>query len=214
MKKNMCKCLLSLCLTVLLLLTSLFTLPACSPNPPDVELVYDRLVELIEKSHEVNVVMFGCGLPVYARGSDEDKLIHRYYGVVEDGREFVSEYAKFENIDDIKTAARQVYSEDYCNSIFESLFTGYASEGISGSILPARYSEDEKWVYQNSHVDPLVTGTRVYDYASMKIVSPSSSNMIKVEINSYAEDHPEEWVTVDLSFVYENGNWYLDGPSC
>ena len=206
---------LSLCIAVLLLLTALFSLPACSQNPPpDIELIYDRLVEVIEASHEVNVVMFGYGLPVYPRGSEEDQLIHRYYGVAEDGREFVSAYAKFDNIESIKEAARKVYSEDYCNSVFESLFTGYASDEVSGSILPARYSEDEKWIYQNSHVDPLVTGTRVYDYASMKIVFPSTSKMIKVEIRSYAEDHPEEWVTVDLSFVYENGNWYLDGPSC
>ncbi len=212
--KNKCKRFLCLCFSILILLTSLVTMSSCSPNPPDIELVYDRLVELIEKSHEVNVIMFGCGLPVYERGNEEDKLIHRYYGVAEDGREFVSEYAKFENIEDIKAAALEVYSEDYCNSVFESLFTGYASDQIAGSILPARYSEDEKWMYQNSHVEPLVTGTRVYDYASMNIVSPSSNKMIKVEIKSYAEDRPEEWVTVDLSFVYENGNWYLDGPSC
>lgn len=212
--KNKCKCFLSLCLAMLLLLTSLVTMSSCSPNPPDIELVYDRLVELIEKSHEINVVMFGYGLPVYERGSEEDELLHRYYGVTEDGREFVSEYSKFDSIDDIKAAAREVYSEDYCNSIFESLFTGYASDEVADSILPARYSEDEKWMYQNSHVEPLVTGTRVYDYASMTIVSPSSSKMIKVEIRSYAEDHPEDWITVDLSFVYENENWYLDGPSC
>lgn len=208
------KKLISLCLVVLLLLTALVPLSSCASKAPELEEVYDRLVYLIENAHEVNVVMFGAGLPVYERGNEEDELIHRYYGVTEDGREYVSLYAKYDSIETIKAAASAVYSQDYCDSVFESLFTGYASDIGTGSILPARYSEDEQWMYQNSYVTPLVTGTRVYDYASMRIVSPSRGDYLKVEILSYAEDQPEEWVTIDLSFVYENGNWYLDGPSC
>ena len=69
-------------------------------------------------------------------------------------------------------------------------------------------------MYQNSYVEPIVTGTRVYDYATMRIVSPSRGDYIIVEIDSYAENKPDEWVTIDLAFVYENDNWYLDGPSC
>ena len=204
----------SLLMAALLVLTLLSSVTSCASKPPELELVYDRLVELIEASHEINVVMFGAGLPVYPRDTDEEALLHRYYGFYQDGREFVTEYSKFGNIEAIKAAASKVYSEDYCTSVFESLFTGYASDVIAGSILPARYSEDEVRMYQNSNVTPLVTGTRVYDYATMRIVSPSRGNYLIVEINSYAENKPDEWVTVDLSFVFENGNWYLDGPSC
>ncbi|MBE6585453.1 MAG: hypothetical protein E7645_02875 [Ruminococcaceae bacterium] len=198
---------LLLCITVGLIIA------LCS-RPPELELVYDRLVELIEKSHEVNVVMFGAGLPVYPRGTEEDELLHRYYGFYQDGREFITPYAKFSNIASIKEAASQVYSSEYCDSLFESLFTGYAPDVSTGSILPARYSEDDMRMYQNSYVKPIISGTRVYDYASMEIVFPSRGNYIIVEIDSYAENDPDNWVTVDLTFVYENGNWYLDGPSC
>ena len=67
----------------------------------------------------------------------------------------------------------------------------------------------------STYVSPLVDGVRVYDYASMEIVEDnSSSKRLKVSIRSYSEDHPEEWRTVYLSFVYENGDWYLDSPSC
>lgn len=208
------KRILSLLMAVLLVLTLLSSVTSCASKPPKLELVYDRLVELIEASHEINVVMFGAGLPVYPRGTDEDNLIHRYYGVVEDGREFVSGYSKFYRIEMIKEAASKVYSEAYCSSVFDSLFTGYASNVVGGSILPARYSEDEQKMYQNSYVEPIVTGTRVYDYATMRIVSPSRGDYIIVEIDSYAENKPDEWVTIDLAFVYENDNWYLDGPSC
>jgi hypothetical protein len=48
----------------------------------------------------------------------------------------------------------------------------------------------------------------------MEIVSYSHSSRLRVSINSYTEDRPEEWKRVYLSFVYENGDWYLDSPSC
>ena len=204
----------SLLMAALLAFTLISSVTSCASKPPELELVYDRLVELIEASHEINVVMFGAGLPVYPRDTDEEALLHRYFGFYQDGREFVTGYSKFGNIEAIKAAASKVYSEDYCNSLFESLFTGYASDVIAGSILPARYSEDEVRMYQNSNVTPLVTGTRVYDYATMRIVSPSRGDYLIVEINSYAENKPDEWVTIDIPFVFENGNWYLDGPSC
>jgi hypothetical protein len=59
-----------------------------------------------------------------------------------------------------------------------------------------------------------VEGVRVYDYASMQIVEYSHASRLRVSIRSYTEDRPEEWKTVYLSFVYENGDWYLDSPSC
>lgn len=207
------KRLTSLCLSLLLMLMPL-SMSACGSRAPDIEDVYDRLVEVIEASHEVNVVLFGAGLPVYARDSEEEDFLHRYYGAAENGQEYVSIYSKYVTIDDIKEAVSQVYSSEYRESIFETLFTGYASDVVADSILPARYTQNESGMHQNSYVEPLVTGTRVYDYATMTIVSPSNAKFLKVEIQSYAEDHPNEWTTVDLSFVLENGNWYLDGPSC
>ena len=209
MKMKIVSCLLA----VILLLTAVLPLSSCSTKPPELEDIYDRLVEIIETSHEINVVLFGAGLPVYTRGSEEDELLHRYYGVSEDGREFVSMYAKYASIEQIKAAAAEVYSESYRYSLFETLFTGFASDMVANSILPARYSEDEQWLYQNKNVEPLISDVRVYDYASMKIVTPSRGDYIIVEINSYTESYPE-WTTIDLTFVYENNNWYLDGPSC
>lgn len=206
------KC-ISLLLSLMMIFTAVLPLSSCAAKPPKLEDIYDRLVEVIENSHEINVVLFGAGLPVYPRDSAEDKLLHRYYGVADDGREFVSIYAKYAGIEHIKEAAAEVYSEAYRYSLFETLFTGFASDMVANSILPARYSEDEQWLYQNKNVEPLISDVRVYDYASMKIVTPSRGDYIIVEINSYTESYPE-WTTIDLTFVYENNNWYLDGPSC
>ena len=180
---------------------------------PDIDEVYDRLVQVIEASHEVNVLLFGAGLPVYPRGDAEDELVHRYYGVADESREFVTPYAKYKSIADMQAAIAAVYSTEYRESLYESLFTGYAADEMS-VMMPARFSEDERFLYMSRYVDPLVDGVRVYDYASMEIVNYSHASRLRVSIRSYTEDRPEEWKTVYLSFVYENGDWYLDSPSC
>ena len=204
-------------IAVILMVLLIVGTTACCDAPrdpaPELDTVYDRLVQVIEASHEVNVLLFGAGLPVYPRGDAEDELVHRYYGVVDNGQEFVTPYAKYNSIADMQAAIAAVYSTEYRESLYESLFTGYAADEMS-VIMPARFSEDERFLYMSKYVDPLVDGVRVYDYASMEIVNYSHASRLRVSIRSYTEDHPEEWKTVYLSFVYENGDWYLDSPSC
>ena len=201
---------------ILLILLTVIMSSCCDAGrepAPEMDEVYDRLVQVIEASHEVNVLLFGAGLPVYPRGDAEDLLVHRYYGVTDNGQQFVTPYAKYGSIAEMQTAIAAVYSTEYRESLYESLFTGYAADEMS-VVMPARFSEDDRFLYMSKYVDPLVDGMRVYDYASMEIVSYSHSSRLRVSINSYTEDGPEEWKRVYLSFVYENGDWYLDSPSC
>lgn len=209
------KRILSVCLACFMMVGVCLCFPSCSTKPPHIEEVYDRLVECIEDAHEVNVLLFGEGLPTYDRDSEEEALIRRYYGMADNGLDIVSVYTKYVSLDEIKAKVEKVYSKDYRESLYETLFTGFASDMVAGSILPAKYSQDDKGMYQNVNVKPLVKGVRVYDYAAMEIVaSESNATHIKVELPSYSERNPDEWITVDLTFVYEEGNWYLDGPSC
>lgn len=201
---------------ILLILVTVIMSSCCDASrepAPDINEVYDRLVQVIEASHEVNVLLFGAGLPVYPRGDAEDLLVHRYYGVTDNGQQFVTPYAKYASIAEMQTAIAAVYSTEYRESLYESLFTGYAADEMS-VVMPARFSEDDKFLYMSRYVSPLVEGVRVYDYASMQIVEYSHASRLRVAIKSYTEDRPEEWKTVYLSFVYENGDWYLDSPSC
>ena len=208
------KKILSLLLTLALLCGAVVGLSACSGgNPPPLEDVYDRIVTVVEASHEVNVLLFGAGLPVYPRGDAEDDLIHRYYGVADDSREYVTPYTKYKSIDQMKSAIAAVYSVRYRESLYETLFTGYADGDIM-TVMPARFQEDERALYQSKYVESLVSGVRVYDYAAMEIVGGSNATRIRVAIPSYSESKPDLWTTVTLSFVYENGDWYLDSPSC
>ena len=206
----------SVLLALLLLCGVIAGLSSCeaSHNPaPPIDDVYDRLVQVIEASHEVNVLLFGAGLPVYPRGDAEDELIHRYYGVTDKGQEIVTPYAKYNSIAEMQSAIAAVYSTEYRESLYESLFTGYASSEMA-VVMPARFYEDDQFLYMSKYVSPLVDGVRVYDYASMEILEYSHASRLRVSIRSYTEDSPEEWKNVYLSFVYENGDWYLDSPSC
>ena len=209
------KKIMSLLLTVALLCGAVVGLSACSGggNPPPLEDVYDRIVTVVEASHEVNVLLFGAGLPVYPRGDAEDDLIHRYYGMADDGREYVTPYTKYQSIDQMQSAIAAVYSVRYRESLYETLFTGYADGDIM-TVMPARFQEDERALYQSKYVESLVSGVRVYDYAAMEIEEGSNATRIRVAIPSYSESKPDLWTTVTLSFVYENGDWYLDSPSC
>ena len=209
------KRILILLLALCLLGGTVFGLASCGrSDAPELEEVYDRLVQVMEASHEVNVLLFGVGLPTYARGDAEDELVHRYYGFGDESRVYVTPYAKYKSIEEMKTAIAAVYSTAYRQSLYESLFTGYVADEMSVA-MPARFMEDDRYLYMSAYVDPLVEGVRVYDYASMEILEYSEdTSRLRVTIRSYAEDHPDEWRTVYLSFVYENGDWYLDSPSC
>jgi len=209
------KRILILLLAGCLLAGTVFGLSSCSKRgAPELDEVYDRLVQVIEASHEVNVLLFGMGLPTFERGDAEDELVHRYFGFGDESRVYVTPYAKYKSVADMKAAISAVYSTSYRQSLYESLFTGYAADEMSVA-MPARFSEDDRYLYMSTYVSPLVDGIRVYDYASMEIVDDnSSSKRLKVSIRSYSEDHPEEWRTVYLTFVYENEDWYLDSPSC
>ena len=207
------KKIISACLATVMILCVMMAATACAGQPPALEDVYDRLVEVIEASHNINVVIFGAGLPVERRNSPESELTNRYYGFDDTSMEYVSSYATYRSLGQIRDDMEKVYGSAYRASIEESLFTGYAMADEKNSVLPARYTDDGNWMYQNRYVKSLVDGVRTYDYASMEIVS-GNATYIEVSIRSYTVDCPGEWSVCDLAFVYENGNWYLDGPSC
>ena len=182
-----------------------------SSKVPELSEVYDRYVTLIENAVEINTVFFGDGLPVYDRDGAEAKLLNMYYAAADDGNEYVKPYSMYQGIEHIKREAEKVYGDEYLESLYESLFTGYTAEEL-GSVLPARYYEDEKNFYQNSGVTPLIEGAKVYDYSTMNILPESTATLVRVEIEAYEDSNPTDIYTAKLSFVYENGDWYLNSP--
>ena len=211
MKKRILTLILSMCV----LLGTLAGLSSCS-RPPEIEEIYDRVVELIEASYALNTVFYGAGLPVYKEDSTYAEFTHMYFDFAYEGEyEIVSEYAKFFSDQEIKDAAEKVYSTAYLEDVlYPNAFDGYAiADGTGGSAYSyARYLDDGSTLHQAIHdKDYLTNGMRIYDYSTMKIVSPSKSDAIYVSIESWLPSDPTN-VTIDpiRLVLQDDGLWYLD----
>lgn len=194
-----------------LLLSVLITTVSCQVegNPPELDEVKDRFVYLIEQSKEFNTLFFGAGLPDYERESllAERKMIYGFGSPL--GYDYVMENASFHSSSEIRASAERIFSEKYLSSVFETVFDGVM---IDNDRAYLRFFEDDKGFYQNSSALDYKLSERIYDYSSMKIISPSSANYVNISIESYSLSDLKE-NTVCLSFVYENGNWFLDSPT-
>lgn len=200
--------LLSLAVACLLLLSALCGCGSRS-TPPELYEIYDEAVALIEASFTVNDALLGHGLPVYRIDSEYAKIHGLYADNDFANYEHVTPESPYRTIDDIKTAMAAVYSADYCESLYANLFDGF----VSGStFVRAQYREDAKGLYLVTDYKPLVTGQRVYDYATMKIVEPSSLDYVNLEIESYLPGETER-LNVTISLVLEEDGWRLDTPT-
>ena len=78
-------------LSLILLMSSALALASCS-KPPEYSEIEDRFIELVERSYEINKVLFGEGLPTYERVYDprlttkvyDDSGTRYYYYMIED----------------------------------------------------------------------------------------------------------------------------------
>ena len=198
-----------ICLLCALMLTSAaLSFTSCSKKP-DVEEVYDRFVYLIEESKELNTLFFGVGVPIYKKDSTISNRRGIYFGYTKSSYDIVMENSKFYSVDSMKRAAERVYSTNYLEAIYETAFDGVIYDG--GSFLRF-YSEGDSF-YQNSAINVYDIEKRIYDYSTMKVVRPSNSQRVNVEIESYVASNPEARRTITIAFQNENGEWYLDGPT-
>lgn len=181
-------------------------------NPPKLEDVYDRVVYLVEESKEINTVFYGPGLPVHDTEGDYANFTHLYFGFEYKGSyEIVTDQSKFISVMAIQNKAEQIYSRDYLNNVlYPFAFTGYAVDNVGGNIAVARYLEDQDWIYRSMSDDNYLTGTRVYDYSTMKIAYPGNSKSFYVTMDSWMEGSPDKVEKVRLRFVLQDGEWYLD----
>lgn len=206
MKKRVLAGILALVLGV----CTVLSLTSCQgSSAPELDDVKERLVYLIEESKELNVIFFGKGLPVYRRDSAiaERKTVYTSDSI--NGYDRLNENSEYISIDALKYAAEQIYSEDYLSAVYEGAFEGILT-GNTGAYL--RFYDDGKNLYQNTNLHDFKVNERIYDYSTMEIIAPSSSDYINVTVETYSLGESKR-KTVTLSFTFENGNWYLDSPT-
>lgn len=136
------------------------------------------------------------------------------------GYSYVRFDAKYKSVEEIKSAAEAVYSKQYLEGIYQALFDGAAVGSSQGSgMLRARYysyddGEGQVWLMEADDYESRISGKRIYDFSTAKVVKPGSREFANIEIESYLEGKPEERTTVRLSLIkQEDGNWYLDSPT-
>jgi hypothetical protein len=118
-------------------------------------------------------------------------------------------------INDIRAAAEKVYSKDYLEtSVYVALFTGaVTNENLDGFVARyIDYGDDEGSVslMMSNEYEPLITETRIFDFSTAKVVKPGSKKLVNIEVETYLPSNPENRVTVRVTMVLQDGQWYLD----
>ncbi len=167
---------------------------------------------LIESSYEINEIFFGVGL----RCDKEDEARAKSELEGESDVKKVA-YAKadsscgYDSIEEIKKAALAVYTEDYCEILFASAFSGIRDE--NGNIVEySRYIDGE---YGGLTVrvgieENAMTLNRTYDFSTFKVERQGKGYAL-VEVQSLCEGKQSDTVRIKLVMT-ENG-WRLDTPT-
>ena len=122
----------------------------------------------------------------------------------------------YRSVEEIKEAAEKVYSAEYLEALYETLFVGTAAVDGHVSGRSARYieyadAEDGTITLMKSNTyEPLITETRMYDFSTAKMVRPSNGKYVNIEVESYLPSAPENRLTVRLSMILQDGVWMLD----
>ena len=149
--------------------------------------------------------------------------VDRYYGSTDpDDYDYVSAKSEYQTVAQIKAAAEEVYSKDYLEStVYTSLFTGAivdAGESVSLAGLSARYIEymdtvsadSTMFLMQSNTYEPLIKETRIYDFSTAKVVKPGNAKLVNIEVETYLPSSPDVRLTVRVTMVLQDGEWYLD----
>ena len=135
--------------------------------------------ELLEKSILVNEIFFGVGAPV-----DQSKLHLSNGNYKPVDLDYLSPIGAY-NINGLKEAAKEVYTEELCNIIFSTWLESLRDS--DGNVrYSARYNEmtvnNEKNMYVYTEAVPLYENDVVYLYDTMR-VKGADGEYIMVEID-------------------------------
>lgn len=165
-----------------------------------------EIKKLVDASYDLNVIIYGEGLPYYERTD----TINQLYAPVADT-------AKYKSISNLKVDIRKTFSESYSKILEATAFEG--QEGVEfGYHNQPRYIEvlGELMVLKDFYnVD--FDSDKYGEYEGIK-VQKYNTNVIKIvkiskrfvegEITSV-----DGRTTIRVTLVLENGEWRLDSPT-
>lgn len=185
---------------------------SCS-SAPELDEIYDRVVELVEDSRRLNAIFYGAGLPVY----DKDSEIYRSL-YEEDSSSYKQEYSivdprcGFVSVDSLKEAAEKVWSPELLEKqVYPAAFDGLtAFIGSVSSIAAARFQEDGDNLYCLDGVAENAPAPLIFDYSTMKIIRPSNATRVILSMDAWEEGKPDAKFSYRLTITLSGGVWLLD----
>lgn len=168
--------------------------------------------DLVEKSYEINVIVFGEGLEHL---DEKDKDYPLYSPIIEN--------EKYNSISDIRLAIRKVYSSEYARNLEEIAFVG-AQSGIEGTTLYPRYIENIEGElcilndytildYENESGEKY-EGIKVLKYDPSTVeITKISRRFVEANVQSY-----DKTTTIKVTLIRQEVNgefeWRLHSPTC
>ena len=86
----------------------------------------------------------------------------------------------------------------------------YGVDGVQSVFASVAAETDTAALMESNIYEPLISETRYYDFSTAKIVKPGSSKLVNIEVESYVNSKPDERITVRVTMVLQDGEWYLD----
>ncbi|MCD7776433.1 MAG: hypothetical protein LUH54_03565 [Firmicutes bacterium] len=156
---------------------------SCAAAPTEEEAL-EIIGELLPKTYLLNDIYFGVGVSYTDDGSS-----YRYMPVTDDSP-YLTEA-------ELREATEAVFSSDYAESIFDIYLSGYSDEG-TGSVIYARYIENEDRLWIDTYAEGLVTSTRTYDLDTVEITS-LTSRFIIFTAQSYLDGTADEVIEITIT---------------
>lgn len=203
------------------ILTSLlvaFSAVSCGAPRYSEDEIRGALEELLPKSHELNVIYFGEGLPL----SNDNALVEEFYGMFESDIEAINYHpvdpaCGYANETEIREATLEVFTADYAEYLFERAFSGISAvfnedgeEAYTKTAIYAMYLEQDGLLTARINLaDEAIPLGREYDLGGMKIVD-ADENTVVVEIPTTMDGRA---LDVELRLVKTDAGWRLDSPT-
>ena len=135
-----------------------------------------------------------------------------------EGYEYVRADSKYLSIQAMKAVAEQVYSREYLNAIYETLFVGTLGVTDSVSGVNARYMEyaaedGTVTLMKSEDFEPYITETRKFDFSTAKIVKPANKKYVTISVETYLPSKPAERLTIRVGMILQDGVWMLDSAT-
>ncbi len=187
---------------VLILAAALVFIFADKPLKITEEEALAVLTDLVPKSHEINRILFGEGLPV-GEDSEKDNTTAVEYTVIKDGGGYTS-------IAEIKEAAEKVYSKQYLKGVYVGAFEGEFMESEQGVIMTVspRYREIGGKLY----IDVKAQKLNIRDKLEVVSVKVGKRTPKYIKLDTVCRENGKE-LELEMVITKENGAWRLDAPT-